>query len=150
MSGLNRVQLIGNLGQDPEVRTLQNGGRFVTLSIATSETWKDNRSGERRERTEWHKVVVFNERLGETIEKYLVKGSKVFLEGTLRSRKWRDQSGADRYTTEIHISPYNGQIIFMPDGRTHADATGGDNASRWPDRGGAGSGRGDDDLDDEI
>ncbi len=106
MSGfLNRVQLIGNLGRDPEVRTMQNGGQVVTLSIATTESWKDDRSGERRERTEWHRVVIFNEGLGKIAERYLQKGAKVYLEGKLTTRKWQDQSGADRYSTEIHLLP---------------------------------------------
>ena len=97
MSGfLNRVQLIGNLGRDPDVRATQSGGRIVTLSIATSESWKDDRSGERRERTEWHRVVIFNEGLGKIAERYLEKGAKVYLEGKLTTRKWQDQSGADR------------------------------------------------------
>jgi len=146
MSGyLNKVQLIGNLGQDPEVRTMQNGGRVVTLSIATSESWKDNRSGERRERTEWHKVVIFNEGLGDIVEKYLTKGSKVYVEGTLRTRKWQDQSGADRYSTEIHLSPYNGQVVFMPGGKKNGDrATGGDGTAREP------AAAGSRDFDDEI
>ena len=104
MSGfLNRVQLIGNLGRDPEVRTTQNVGRIVTLSIATSESWKDERSCERRERTEWHRVVIFNEGLGKVAERYLDKGAKVYVEGKLTTRKWQDQSGADRYSTEIHL-----------------------------------------------
>src|ERR1700733_8270863 len=106
MSGfLNRVQLIGNLGRDPEVRTTQGGERIVTLNIATSESWKDRLSGERKERTEWHRVVIFNNGLGEVAEKYLRKGAKIFLEGKLATRKWTDQSGQDRYSTEIVISP---------------------------------------------
>ena len=110
---VNRVQLIGNLGRDPEVRTTQSGGRVVTLSIATSESWKDERSGERRERTEWHRVVIFNEGLGKIAERYLEKGAKVYLEGKLTTRKWQDQSGADRYSTEIHLTPYNGVLTFL-------------------------------------
>jgi len=114
MSGfLNRVQLIGNLGRDPDVRTTQSGGRIVTLSIATTESWKDDRSGERRERTEWHRVVIFNEGLGKIAERYLEKGAKVYLEGKLTTRKWQDQSGADRYSTEIHLTPYNGVLTFL-------------------------------------
>jgi single-strand DNA-binding protein len=108
MSGyLNRVQLIGNLGRDPEVRTTQTGKTVVTLVIATSESWKDER-GNRVERTEWHRIVIFSEGLGQIAEKYLEKGSKVYLEGKLCTRKWQDQSGADRYSTEIHLTPYNG------------------------------------------
>jgi single-strand DNA-binding protein len=127
MSGfLNRVQLIGNLGRDPEVRTTQSGGRVVTLSIATTESWKDERSGERRERTEWHRVVIFNEGLGKIAERYLQKGAKVYLEGKLTTRKWQDQSGADRYSTEIHLTPYNGVLTFLDSKRDGAGASGGE------------------------
>jgi single-strand DNA-binding protein len=110
---LNRVQLIGNLGRDPEIRLTQSGSKIVTLSLATTDTWKDSRSGERRERTEWHRVVVFAEALGSVAEKFLVRGSKVFVEGALRTRKWQDPSGADRYSTEIHLSPYNATLILL-------------------------------------
>ncbi len=114
MSGfMNRAQLIGNLGRDPEVRHTNSGTRVVSLSIATSESWKDNNSGERRERTEWHRVVIFNEGLGKIAERYLEKGAKVFVEGQLRTRKWTDQSGTDRYSTEIVLSPYNGVLTFL-------------------------------------
>ena len=126
MSGyLNRVQLIGNLGRDPEVRTTQTGKTVVTLVIATGESWKDER-GNRVEKTEWHRIVIFSEGLGQIAEKYLEKGSKVYLEGKLCTRKWQDQSGADRYSTEIHLTPYNGVLIFL-DGRrdTAAAATAG-------------------------
>ena len=129
MSGfLNRVQLIGNLGRDPEVRTMQNGGQVVTLSIATSESWKDDRSGERRERTEWHRVVIFNEGLGKLAERYLRKGAKVYLEGKLTTRKWQDQSGADRYSTEIHLTPFNGVLTFLDNRRDGERPSGGDPA----------------------
>ena len=118
MSGyLNKATLIGNLGRDPELRTTQNGGNVVTLSVATSENWKDERTGERRERTEWHRIVIFNEGLGNAAEKYLRKGSKVYVEGQIRTRKWQDQSGADRYSTEIHLTPYNGVLIFLDNKR---------------------------------
>ena len=114
MSGyLNKATLIGNLGSDPEVRAMQNGGKVVTLSIATSESWKDERSGERRERTEWHRVVIFNEGLGRIAEQFLSKGAKIYVEGQLRTRKWQDQSGADRYSTEIQLTPYNGTLTFL-------------------------------------
>jgi single-strand DNA-binding protein len=114
MSGyLNRASLIGNLGGDPEVRNTQNGGRIVTLSVATSEIWKDETTGERRERTEWHKVVIFNEGLGKVAEQFLSKGAKVFVEGSIRTRKWQDQSGADRSSTEIHLTPFNGTLTFL-------------------------------------
>jgi single-strand DNA-binding protein len=114
MSGyMNRVTLIGNLGADPEVRHTQSGQKIVSMSIATSERWKDQRSGETRERTEWHRIVIWNEGLGEIAEKYLNKGAKVLVEGKLTTRKWRDQSGADRWTTEIHLTPYNGALTFL-------------------------------------
>jgi len=120
MSGyLNRVQLIGNLGRDPEVRTAQTGKTVVTLVIATGESWKDER-GNRVERTEWHRIVIFSEGLGQIAEKYLQKGSKVYLEGKLCTRKWQGQSGADRYSNEIHLTPYNGMLIFL-DGRRDGD-----------------------------
>ena len=121
MSGyLNRVQLIGNLGRDPELRTTQTGKTVVTLVIATGESWKDERSN-RVEKTEWHRIVIFSEGLGQIAEKYLEKGSKVYLEGKLCTRKWQDQSGANRYSTEIHLTPYNGVLIFL-DGRRDAVA----------------------------
>jgi len=114
MSGfLNRASLIGNLGQNPEVRTTQAGKKIVTLSIATSESWKDGNSGERVERTEWHRVVIFNEGLALLAEKYLTKGAKVFIEGKLSTRKWTDNDGNERYSTEIQLSPYNGTLTFL-------------------------------------
>jgi len=129
MSGfLNRVQLIGNLGRDPEVRTTQSGGRVVTLSIATTESWKDERSSERRERTEWHRVVIFNEGLGKIAERYLEKGAKVYLEGKLTTRKWQDQSGADRYSTEIHLASYSGVLTFLDNKREDTRHFGGEAA----------------------
>ena len=135
MSGfLNRVQLIGNLGRDPEVRTMQNGGQVVTLSIATSESWKDDSSGERRERTEWHRVVIVNEGLGKLAERYLQKGAKVYLEGKLTRRKWQDQSGADRYSTEIHLTPFNGVLTFLDSRRDGERPPGGEPAGAGPRR----------------
>lgn len=118
MSGsLNKVCLIGHLGGDPEVRSFQNGGSVVTFSVATSDSWKDANSGERRERTEWHRVAIFGDGLGKLAERYLSKGSRVYLEGKLSTRKWQDQSGADRYTTEIHLTPYNGTLTFLDNKR---------------------------------
>jgi single-strand DNA-binding protein len=114
MSGyLNKAQLIGNLGADPESRTMQNGGQVVTLSVATSESWRDQQSGERRTRTEWHRVVIFNEGLGRIADQYLTKGAKVYVEGVLRTRKWQDTEGHDRSCTEIHLTPYNGTLTFL-------------------------------------
>jgi single-strand DNA-binding protein len=130
---LNRVQLIGHLGRDPEVRFTQTGNKVVTLGLATGESWKDGRSGERRERTEWHRVAVFNEHLGTIAEKYLVKGSKVFIEETLRTRKCQDPSGADRYSTEIHVTAYTGALILL-DRKTNGErASADDPGPRGPD-----------------
>ena len=113
MSSLNKVTLIGNLGKDPEMRTTQSGARIANLSLATAENWKDKHSGERRERTEWHRIVIFNERLAEIAEKYLRKGAKVYIEGQLQTRKWTDQQNVERYSTEIVISAYKGEIIML-------------------------------------
>ena len=103
---VNKVILIGNLGKDPEVRRMQDGRPIVNLSVATSDTWRDKATGERRERTEWHRVVIFNEGLCRVAEQYLKKGSKVYLEGSLQTRKWQDQSGQDRYTTEVNVDNF--------------------------------------------
>jgi single-strand DNA-binding protein len=110
---VNKVILIGNLGRDPEVRTFQNGGKVCNLRIATSDTWKDRNTGERKERTEWHTVAIFNENLARLAEQYLRKGSKVYIEGKLETRKWQDQSGQDRYSTEIVLRPYAGELTFL-------------------------------------
>ena len=113
MAGVNKVIIIGNLGADPEVRSFQNGGKIVSLRIATSETWRDKASGERKEKTEWHSVKITNEALGKVAEQYLKKGSTVYIEGQLETRKWQDQSGADRYTTEIVVKPFSGGLTLM-------------------------------------
>jgi single-strand DNA-binding protein len=113
---VNKVILIGNLGRDPEVRTFQNGGKVCNLRIATSETWKDRNSGERKERTEWHSVAIFSEPLARVAEQYLRKGSKVYLEGQLETRKWQDQSGQDKYSTEVVLRPYTSTLTML-DGR---------------------------------
>ena len=110
---LNKVMLIGNLGADPEIRSFQNGGKVCNLRIATSEQWKDRNTGERQERTEWHNVAVFSEGLVNVCERYLRKGSKVFVEGQLRTRKWQDQSGNDRYTTEVVLQGFNGTLTML-------------------------------------
>ena len=110
---VNKVTIVGNLGRDPEVRNTQAGMKIVNLAVATSESWNDKASGERKELTEWHRVVIMNERLGEVAEKYLRKGSKVYLEGKLQTRKWTDQSGQERYTTEIMIGRFNGEIVML-------------------------------------
>jgi len=110
---VNKVILVGNLGADPEVRTFSNGGKVVNLRIATSETWKDRNTGERRERTQWHSVAIFSEPLGRIAEQYLRKGSKVYVEGQLETRKWQDQAGNDRYTTEVVLRPYRGELTLL-------------------------------------
>ena len=110
---VNKVILLGNLGQDPEVVSLNDGNKIVKLSIATSERWKDRNSGEQRERTEWHRVVIFNENLGRIAEQYLRKGSSVYLEGQVQTRKWQDQNGQDRYTTEIVLARYRGELTLL-------------------------------------
>jgi len=121
---VNKVILIGNLGRDPEVRTFQNGGKVCNLRIATSETWKDRNTGERREKTEWHSVAIFNENLARLAEQYLRKGSKVYVEGKLETRKWQDQSGQDRYSTEVVLRPYGGELTFL-DSRDSSGGGGG-------------------------
>jgi len=110
---VNKVILVGNLGRDPEVRTFQNGGKVCNLRIATSENWKDRNTGERREKTEWHSVAIFSEPLARIAEQYLRKGSKVYIEGQLETRKWQDQSGQDRYSTEVVLRPYRGELTLL-------------------------------------
>ena len=110
---VNKVKLIGNLGRDPEIRTFQNGGKVCNFSIATSESWKDRNTGERQERTQWHNIAIFSEPISNIAEQYLKKGSKVFLEGQLETRKWQDQSGNDRYTTEVVLRPFNGNLTLL-------------------------------------
>lgn len=124
---VNKVILIGNLGRDPEVRTFQNGGKVCNLRIATSEQWKDKQSGERKERTEWHTVAVFQEGLVRICEQYLKKGSKVYIEGKLQTRKWQDQSGADRYSTEVVLQGYDGTLTMLdgPSGGSGGGGAGG-------------------------
>jgi single-strand DNA-binding protein len=113
MASLNKVQLIGNLGADPEIRSFQNGGRVANLRIATSESWKDKATGERKEKTEWHTVAVFNDGLVGVVERYLKKGSKVYVEGQLQTRKWQDQSGNDRYSTEVVLQGYGSSLVML-------------------------------------
>jgi single-strand DNA-binding protein len=112
MAGVNKVILVGNLGDDPEVRSLNNGGEVVNMRVATSEQWKD-RDGNRQERTEWHRVVIFNENLGRVAKSYLRKGSKVYLEGQIQTRKWTDQSGQDKYTTEVVLQRFRGELVLL-------------------------------------
>ena len=161
---LNKVMLIGNLGADPEIRSFQNGGRVANLRIATSETWKD-RDGQRQEKTEWHTVAIFSEGLVNVVENYLKKGSKVFVEGQLQTRKWQDQSGNDRYSTEVVLRGFNGTLTML-DGRGEGGGGGGSGygggqrsgggygssggASGGDYGGGSSGGSNYDDLDDDI
>jgi single-strand DNA-binding protein len=161
MAGVNKVILVGNLGQDPESRSFSNGGEVVNLRIATSENWKD-RDGNRQERTEWHSVAIFNENLGRVAKSYLRKGSKVYLEGQLQTRKWQDQSGADRYTTEIVLQKFRGELVLL-DSREGGGSGGGGSRDFGDDSFGGPSGGGgaragsrpqpaafDTDLDDDV
>ncbi|SFG43690.1 single-stranded DNA-binding protein [Sulfitobacter dubius] len=170
---VNKVILIGNLGRDPEVRSFQNGGKVCNLRIATSETWKDRNTGERREKTEWHSVAIFQEGLVRVAEQYLKKGSKVYIEGQLQTRKWQDQSGADRYSTEVVLQGFAGTLTMLdgPGGGSGGggggggyggggndygsggggnDYGGGYDSGPSSSGGGAGGGGGSRDLDDEI
>lgn len=154
---VNKVILVGNLGRDPEVRNTQAGDPIVHLSVATSESWKDRESGERKERTEWHRVVIFNTNLGRIAEQYLRKGSKVYLEGQLQTRKWQDQSGQDRYSTEVVLQRYRGELTML-DSRASGGGASGEGASygasSGPPPGASESDRGGSDLradlDDDI
>ena len=149
----NKVILVGNLGRDPEVRYAQSGSKIVNLSVATSESWKDRESGERREKTEWHRVVIFNDRLADVAEQYLRKGSKVYLEGQLQTRKWTGNDGIQKYTTEVVLQRYRGELTML-DSRNSSGSGGYDRAqpeSGAEDTGGGASdGPSSGDLDDEI
>ena len=135
MAGVNKVILVGNLGADPEARSLNNGGEVVNIRVATSEQWKD-RDGNRQERTEWHNVVIFNENLGRVAKNYLRKGSKVYLEGQIQTRKWTDQSGNDRYTTEVVLQRFRGELVLL-DSREGAGGGRGAFNEEFDDLGGA-------------
>ena len=142
---VNKVIIVGNLGRDPEVRSFPNGGKVVSLNIATSETWRDKASGERKERTEWHRVAIFNEALGKIAEQYLKKGSTVYIEGQLETRKWQDQSGADRFTTEIVLRQFRGELTLLGgrDGGGSGGGSGGyEDRGGYEDEGGGSSGGG--------
>lgn len=136
---VNKVIIVGNLGRDPEVRTFQNGGKVCNLRIATSESWKDRNSGERKERTEWHSVAIHSEPLANIAEQYLSKGSKVYIEGQLETRKWQDQSGQDRYSTEVVLRPYRGTLTLLDSRR---DGDGGGSSGGYGGSSGGGSGYG--------
>jgi single-strand DNA-binding protein len=141
MAGVNKVILVGNLGADPESRSLNNGGEVVNIRVATSEQWKD-RDGNRQERTEWHNVVIFNENLGRVAKNYLKKGSKVYLEGQLQTRKWTDQSGNDRYTTEIVLQRFRGELVLLDSREGGSGGSFGGGGGYGDDFGGGGSGGG--------
>ncbi len=155
MSSVNKVILVGNLGKDPEIRHTQDGRPIANLTIATSETWRDRSSGERKERTEWHRVVIFSEGLAKIAEQYLKKGVKVYIEGQIQTRKWQDQSGADRYSTEIVLSGFNGTLTML-DGKgdnSGAQESGTARAARAADKGNyerPGGSHSDMDMNDEI
>ena len=138
MAGVNKVILVGNLGDDPESRSLNNGGEVVNLRVATSENWKD-KDGNRQERTEWHRVVIFNENLGRVAKSYLRKGSKVYLEGQIQTRKWTDQSGADRYSTEVVLQRFRGELVLL-DSRGSGSGGGGEDFGGGYDSGSSGFG----------
>lgn len=162
---VNKVILVGNLGRDPEIRRMNNGDPVVNLSVATSESWRDKSSGERREKTEWHRVVIFNDNLAKVAENYLKKGSKVYVEGQLQTRKWTDQNGQEKYSTEVVLQRFRGELTML-DGRNEGGAGGGfgggSSSSGGYDQAGGGSGGGqrssdgpkedfrNADLDDEI
>ncbi|MBM3099243.1 single-stranded DNA-binding protein [Gluconobacter cerinus] len=158
---VNKVILVGNLGKDPEVRNMQSGSKVVSFTLATSEIWNDRQSGERRERTEWHRVVIFNERSGDVAERFLRKGRKVYLEGELRTRKWTDQGGQEHYTTEVVIDRFRGELVLIDSNRGNGDeGEGGFAGGSSGGRSGGSSGNGNrnagwdapngNDLDDEV
>lgn len=142
-NSVNKAIIVGNVGRDPEIRTTQDGTKVVNMSVATSETWNDRASGERKERTEWHRIAVFNDRIAEFIEAHVKKGAKVYVEGALQTRKWTDQSGAEKYSTEIVIGRFDGRVTLLSRGgeQSHAPAEPATQQATAPKRG---------DLDDEI
>ena len=157
---VNKVILVGNLGKDPEARSMNNGSEVVSFSVATSENWNDKASGERKEKTEWHNVVIFNENLGRVAKQYLRKGSSVYLEGQVQTRKWTDQGGADRYTTEIVLQRFRGELVLLGSRDSSGGSGGGSGGARdWGGDAGAsnfgggkpaGAGPFDSDLDDDV
>jgi single-strand DNA-binding protein len=151
---VNKVILVGNLGKDPEIRSFANGGRVASFSIATSESWKDKASGEKKERTEWHRISVLNENLVGIVEKYIKKGSKVYIEGQLETRKWTDKDGAEKYTTEVVLRPFRGEITMLDSkggsGSAAANDYGSDEAPQQQSSGGSFAASGKGNMDDEI
>jgi single-strand DNA-binding protein len=162
MAGVNKVILVGRLGKDPESKSFANGGSVVNFTMATSETWRDKQTGERKEKTEWHNIVIRNENIGKIATQYLRKGSEVYIEGSIATRKWQDQSGADRYTTEIVVGPFKGELALIG-GRDGASASAGDRGGGYGGGDGYGAPAGggfaggnkrpaafDDDLNDDV
>ena len=148
---VNKVIIVGNLGKDPEIRSFQNGGRVASFSVATSETWKDKSSGERKERTEWHRVSILNEALVGIAERYLKKGAKVYLEGQLETRKWTDKEGKDQYTTEVVLRPYRGELTMLDSaGGGRSAPPSNDEAPAFGPSAGASSSSSAPELDDQI
>jgi single-strand DNA-binding protein len=167
---VNKVILVGNVGQDPEIRQFQNGGQVASFTLATSETWKDKATGERKEKTEWHRISILSEGLVRVVQNYVKKGSKLYIEGQLETRKWQDQSGAEKYTTEIVVRPYRGELTLLGGRNDGGSGSGGSGGGGYEDRGGyegggsggggnrgggapaggSGSGGGRPDMDDEI
>ena len=143
MAGVNKVILVGNLGRDPEARNMQNGGKVVSFSIATSDTWNDKASGERKEKTQWHRIAIFNEKLGEIAEKYLKKGSKVYLEGSIETRKYTDKDGQERETTEIVLGRFKGELTLLDSRGGGEGGEGGGYGGGGRSSGGYGGGGGD-------
>ncbi len=156
MASLNKVMLIGNLGADPEIRSFQNGGKVANLRLATSESWKDKNTGEKQERTEWHTVAIFNDGLVGVVERFLKKGSKVYIEGQLQTRKWQDQTGADRYSTEVVLRGFGGTLVMLDGAKSGGGASGGWSGGssgefeQKPVTGPVGGAPNHDDLDDDI
>lgn len=157
---VNKVILIGNLGADPEIKSFQNGGKIANMRIATSESWKDKQTGEKKDRTEWHNIVVNGDGLVGVVERYLKKGSKIYVEGSLRTRKWQDRDGNDKYTTEVVIAGIGGALTMLDgaqSGASGGSSSGGGSSGGWSDGGSAGGGSSggakppfDDDLDDDV
>ena len=161
MSSINKMVVMGRLGRDPEVRSFQNGNKVVNLRVATSQRWRDRETGDQQERTEWHSIAIYAEHPAKIAEQYLRKGDLVYLEGALETRKWQDQSGTDRYTTEVVLRPYSGMLLLMPNGGEDRGGGRGDGGSSRGSRsgggessgggyGGGGYGGGRSDMDDEI
>ena len=150
MSGVNKVIIVGNLGKDPEVRTFANGGKVCNFSVATSESWKDKQTGERKEKTEWHNITISGDGLVGVAERYLRKGSKVYLEGKLQTRKWTDQSGNDRYSTDVVISGFGGRMEMLDGPKSSDSGQGAPSHDNQDFAGGAGNPAFDSDLDDDV